>query len=187
MASFNTYIDKIDLNLCREICQREGKLRHYDRGAYFLRVGETPKYFGFVESGCFKFTVADSSGKECITGFAPCNNLAGDFYSAVRHAPALNDLQATVNSTVWVIDANKVRQWLDARPDISRAFSEDLFRMAHERYVNLYRKTPKERYLELVTYYPEILQQVTLKELASYLQITPTHLSRIRKEILSGK
>lgn len=89
MASFNTYIDKIDLNLCREICQREGKLRHYDRGAYFLRVGETPKYFGFVESGCFKFTVADSSGKECITGFAPCNNLAGDFYSAVRHAPAL--------------------------------------------------------------------------------------------------
>jgi CRP-like cAMP-binding protein len=187
MASFNLYIDKIDIDLWREFCQREGKLRHYLKREYFLRIGEVPKYFGYIESGCFKYTVIDSSGEEHITGFAPRNNLAGDFYSAIRHAPALNDLKATVNSTVWIIDANKVRQWLDARPNMSRSFAEDLFRMAHERYVNLYRKSPKERYLELLKCSPDILQQVTLKELASYLQITPTHLSRIRKEILSGK
>lgn len=72
-------------------------------------------------------------------------------------------------------------------PDIRRIMTEELFRMAHERYVNLYRHTSKERYVELLNHCPDILQHITLKELASYLQITPTHLSRIRKEILSGK
>ncbi len=52
---------------------------------------------------------------------------------------------------------------------------------------DLYRQTSKERYVELLNHCPDIFQHITLKELASYLQITPTHLSRIRKEILSGK
>ncbi|TGX96558.1 Crp/Fnr family transcriptional regulator, partial [Bacteroides muris (ex Afrizal et al. 2022)] len=33
----------------------------------------------------------------------------------------------------------------------------------------------------------DLLQDITLKDLASYLQITPTYLSRIRKEITFGK
>ena len=187
MASFNHYIDKIDMRFWRRLCQEEGRLRHYAKGDFFLRAGEVARHFGFIESGCFKYSVTDASGEERITGFAPRNNLAGDFYSAVRQAPALNNLEATTDAAVWVIDTQRVRQCLDARPDIKQAFAEDMFRMAHERYLNLYRKSPKERYLELVTCYPETLQQVTLRELASYLQITPTHLSRIRKDIFAGK
>lgn len=187
MANFNLYVDSVDLSLWRELCQREGELRHYPKGSYFLRSGETPRHFGFIESGCFKFSVIDSTGAEHITGFAPCHNFAGDFFSAIRNAPALNDLSATVNSTVWVVDANRVRQWMAEHTDFHLHFAEVLFRMAHERYVNLYRQTPKERYLELLTRCPEILQQVSLKDLASYLQITPTHLSRIRKELRSDK
>lgn len=187
MASFNHYIDKIDMRFWRRLCQEEGRLRHYAKGDFFLRAGEVARHFGFIESGCFKYTVTDSAGEEHISGFAPRNNLAGDFYSAVRQAPALNNLEATADSAVWVIDTLTVRQYLDAHPAVKQAFAEDMFRMAHERYLNLYRKSPKERYLELVTCYPEILQQVTLRELASYLQITPTHLSRIRKDIFAGK
>ena len=61
--------------------------------------------------------------------------------------------------------------------------AEGLLRQTYNRFLNLYGQSPKERYLALVAQCPEILQQVSLKELASYLQITPTHLSRIRKEI----
>lgn len=43
MASFNLYIDKIDIDLWREFCQREGKLRHYLKREYFLRIGEVPQ------------------------------------------------------------------------------------------------------------------------------------------------
>ncbi len=57
MANFNTYMDKIDVVFWRELCQREGKLRHYAKGDFFLRAGEVPKYFGFIESGYFKYSV----------------------------------------------------------------------------------------------------------------------------------
>ena len=187
MANFNPYMERIDMDFWRDLCREEGVLRRYTKGDFFLREGEFARHFGFIESGCFKYTVVDSIGEERITGFAPCHNLAGDFYSAVRHAPALNNLIATTHSAVWVISSEKVRLWLDTHPDIKSSFAEEIFRMAHERYLNLYRKSPKERYLELLQRCPDILQQVTLRELASYLQITPTHLSRIRKELLHGK
>lgn len=187
MANFNAYMDKIDVDFWRELCQREGKLRHYAKGDFFLRAGEVPKYFGFIESGYFKYSVIDSLGNEQITGFALRGNLAGDFYCSIHNTSALSNLTATANSSVWVISTSLVRQNLDLYPDMRRIMAEELFRMAHERYVKLYRQTPKERYEELLKHCPDILQHITLKELASYLQITPTHLSRIRKEILFGK
>lgn len=41
----------------------------------------------------------------------------------------------------------------------------------------------KERYLTLIKEHPELLQNVPLKHIASYLWITPQSLSRIRGEI----
>lgn len=187
MANFNHYVDTIELDFWREFCQREGKLRSYVKGDYFLRAGETPRYFGFIVSGYFKYSVVDSCGEEHVTGFALSNNLAGDFYSAIHCDVSFNNLKAATNSTVLVVNAEKVRNMLDTHPETRLSMAEELFRMAHERYINHYRQSPKERYVALMHLCPDILQYITLKELASYLQITPTHLSRIRKEILYGE
>ena len=58
-----------------------------------------------------------------------------------------------------------------------------LFNMAFVRLLNLYRKSPRQRYVELCEQYPQILETVTLKDLSSFLLITPNHLSRIRREL----
>lgn len=47
-------------------------------------------------------------------------------------------------------------------------------------------ETAKDRYLSLQQEQPELLQQVPLKYIASFLGITDTSLSRIRKEIARG-
>lgn len=39
MANFNPYKKKIDIDFWRELCQREGKLRHYNVGEPFLMSG----------------------------------------------------------------------------------------------------------------------------------------------------
>jgi hypothetical protein len=44
-------------------------------------------------------------------------------------------------------------------------------------------ETAKERYKNLMYEHPDILQRASLKHVASYLGITDTSLSRIRKEI----
>ena len=186
-ANFNPYIDKMDLNFWRELCVKEGKLCHYKKGEYFLHRRETPKYFGFITSGAFKYTIIDTDGNEHITGLALCDNLAGDFYSSIRKESSLVALQAITDSDVWVCSTNLFRQILKENIELRCVMAEELFRQTHDRYLNLYRQSPKERYWELIRCCPNILQDITLKELASYLQITPTYLSRIRKEITFGK
>ena len=186
-ANFNPYIDKIDLNFWRELCVKEGKLCHYKKGEYFLHRRETPKYFGFITSGAFKYTIIDTDGNEHITGLALCDTLAGDFYSSIRKESSLVTLQAITDSNVWVCSTNLFRQILKENIELRCVMAEELFRQTHDRYLNLYRQSPKERYWELIRCCPNILQDITLKELASYLQITPTYLSRIRKEITFGK
>lgn len=55
--------------------------------------------------------------------------------------------------------------------------------MVFLRLLNLYRKSSRQRYVELCEQYPQIVETVTLKDLSSFLLITPNHLSRIRWEL----
>lgn len=187
MDKFNLYIDKIDLNFWRELCTKEGKLRSYKKGEYFLHRGDIPKYFGFIAQGYFEYSVIDTDGNSNITGFAFCNTLVGDYYGSVKKMPSLTDVIAVKNSEVWICNNNIISALIENNNEMFRVFSEELFHEAHKRYLELYQKSPKERYMDLIQRIPSILQDITLKELASYLQITPTYLSRIRKEITFGK
>ena len=45
-----------------------------------------------------------------------------------------------------------------------------------------YRVSPKQRYEQLIAQHPEIFESFQLKDVASFLRITPTHLSRLRKK-----
>lgn len=61
-----------------------------------------------------------------------------------------------------------------------------LFDMVLMRLLNLYRKSPRQLYVELCEQYPQIIETVTLKDLSSFLLITPNHLSRIRRELANN-
>ena len=58
-----------------------------------------------------------------------------------------------------------------------------LFSEIYSRYLELYRKTPTERYLDLINQCPQIMDIVSLKDLATYLLVTPVYLSRIRRNL----
>jgi hypothetical protein len=63
---------------------------------------------------------------------------------------------------------------------------KSLFKMVLLRHLNIYRKSPAQRYIELCNLYPDIIKVVALKDIASYLLITPNHLSRIRRNLAAG-
>ena len=58
------------------------------------------------------------------------------------------------------------------------------FDLLQERMFEMIKESAENRYLKLLTKHPDIFQNVPLKIIASYLGITDTSLSRIRKEIL---
>jgi len=50
-----------------------------------------------------------------------------------------------------------------------------------------YRYTARSRYRRLIDRCPQVVQMLSLKDIASFLNITPIYLSKLRKEITFGK
>lgn len=184
MANFNPYIDKIDMDFWRELCAKEGKLCLYKKGDYFLHSGDiTRNVWGFIKKGYFKYSVTDSEGNTHITGFSFCDTPLGDYSSLVLKTPAVTDIIAATDAEVLVCNRNIVDELFEKDFKLHCVISDGFFHQTYDRFLNLYRQSAKERYIHILEYCPNILQNIALKELASYLQITPTYLSRIRKEI----
>lgn len=183
MENFNSYMDNLDMTVWHEICLQNGMVKHYRKGEVFVWQGDVIKYFGFIRKGYFKYTITDTEGHEHITGFVFSNGLVGDFLSTVNKESVKTNIIAATDVEVIQCPASVLKRQLEHSPALRRAMTEGLFRQAYMRYLDLHGSSPKARYLALLKRCPDILQNITLKEMASYLQITPTHLSRIRKEL----
>ncbi len=172
------------MDFWRTLCAEEGELRTFRKGEYLTRNGEVPRWWGLVRKGYFKFVVTTREGEERICGFAFAQSLVGDYGGCVHQAPASTDIVAVTDVEVWVCTPAVLRRVLGAHPRLHLSLAESLLHQLYGSFTDLYRFSPRERYVRMLKLYPGLLQHITLKELASYLQITPTHLSRIRKELL---
>lgn len=189
MEEFNTYLAGIDCRFFRDFCRDRGRRLCYRRGDLFERAGETARFVGYVGSGVFRHRCTASDGKVYSTGFAFSGEFIADYPACLYGWPAATDIQAVTDCEVYVCDAAELQRWYEdeASGDVrARKVAEQLFLQLYATYLDAYRKTPEERYRELLRRCPRLLQVITLKELASYLKITPTTLSTIRRRITFG-
>ncbi len=181
---FNIYDQKIDLSAIKDFCRENGRLIHYSKDDVFVQQGCVGKYLGVVESGYFKYTTLTSSGNEAVVGFAFEGEIVADYYNSFNRLPSEVTIKAGADSLVSQIRTPEARNVFYASFDGNlSAVNGALFSEIYSRQLELYRKTPTERYLNLITSYPQILDIVSLRDIASYLLITPVYLSRIRKNI----
>ena len=116
--------------------------------------------------------------KEIISSYLPSR----------KGCDALLDIKALEDSVVIQASLETLRPFLQISVDgeiYVRAFVESLAFDFLKKIISLHCDTPEERYLQLQKRVPDILNRVNLKEIASYLRITPETLSRIRTRILN--
>lgn len=187
MAQFNHYLDVLDLSEVRALCMSRGELREYARDEAFLRIGEVSEYLGFVESGYFKYVVRTADEVERVVGLSFEDDYVGDINSALAGSPTEVSVVAGQRSRVWTVGMGDFIELVSEKGlGYAMGIEVSLFRTLYTRYLDMYRLTPMERYVKILTMYPDILQRVPLRELASFLCITPVHLSRLRKSIVRG-
>lgn len=151
----------------------------------FFRHGSICKYVGYIKSGAFRYLGYTSTGKELIIGYSFENDFVADYGSFMNNTPAIADAQAIKDTIVWAITQNELIDFynschqIDFRSRIIEIFFEDIYK----RLVSLYCDTPDERYSKLINKYPEILNQISLKEIASFIKVTPETLCRIRTKL----
>ncbi len=183
MNNFNPYIKHIDTDALKELCIRHGQLSIFRKGEYLIREGDAYPYFGFVKVGVFKYvSVNKTENRLYNTGFVFPDEFVADYPACIYGMRSETNVQALTRSEVYVCPSERLTVLYGQQPDIARINAEQLFLQTYSRYLDLYRLTPEERYLQLLRRCPDILQSVPLKEIASYLMITPTHMSRIRRK-----
>ena len=79
MEKFNTYINHIEPEFWRELCVREGELRHFEKGEAFVLVGCVARYIGYIQSGTMKYVAYSAKGVEHVVGMQSDGEFIADF------------------------------------------------------------------------------------------------------------
>ena len=95
-------------------------------------------------------------------------------------------VQTVVDSSIYRIDKEKTEQLYTALPNVKNVFGDltaQLLNRLLQRNIDLIKYSPEQYYLQMIHEYGITLNYIPLKDIASYLGITPQALSRIRKRI----
>ena len=122
-----------------------------------------------------------TENRDYITGFAFVDEFVGDFPNCIDNRKSVVSIVSMTVSEVYLIDGQQLQSLIENR-DFAH-FYKHLFLQIYTQYLDSYRMTVRERYRNLLQRCPQIVQQINLKDIASYLRVTPTTISNIRREI----
>jgi len=179
---FNSYNDMVDLSPLADLCLREGKPVCYERGEYLLHHGDRGRYIALVLSGYCRYVMTRDDGTEAVVGLALKGDLATGFSDAMRGRPSRISIIASTRVDVLQLPLVYAMDTVaETNPGIRGQMFEALAGTLYERMLDLYGLSATQRYRKFASAYPDIVAQIQTQELASYLQITPQHLRRIKK------
>ncbi len=160
-----------------------------DKNDFLLKEGKTANAYYLVEKGLIRFYVNDFNGNEITTQFICENEIANEVSSLFQRIPSVQNIQAVTDAIVWKIDFNDFQHLYHSMESVREWgrewMSAQLFQ-TQQRSIEMITHSASFRYLHLMEQRPQIIQQAPLKQIASYLGIADTSLSRIRKEIISS-
>ncbi len=159
-------------------------VKKFKRYEVVSRPNIVPNEIFFVNKGLIRVIVTDKDGTEHSLHFALENQFIADYSAFMLKQPSLYTLQ-TEEETETVVMPRAAIEWgyknLNQGDKLGRLIAEFYFVYQDNRLKNLYTRTPKERYDTITEVFPNIHDRVPQHMIASYLGITPIHLSRLKK------
>lgn len=159
--------------------------RRAAKNGFLLKEGSVCNESHIVEEGIFRSYIYDLEGKDVTTAFCSKQMLASDLLSFFKRMPSKENIQALTDCQTWYITYDDMQESFHSIPEFreyGRLNIINQFGILQQRMLSMLQQTAEQRYSDLVDAHPEILQHAPLKYIATYLGITDTSLSRIRKE-----
>ncbi|MEA2042140.1 MAG: Crp/Fnr family transcriptional regulator [Bacteroidota bacterium] len=159
------------------------KKREVKKNEIILNAGSVCRYAFFVNTGLLRIFYSDNDGSEKTFHFAMENTFATDYESLLKRTPADYSIQAQEDSVLILMSLDMLESGykeLQQGEKLGRRLAEDYFFLMSDKIKSIYTQSPHERYDNMNKKYPGILQRVPQHFIASYLNISPVHLSRLK-------
>lgn len=158
----------------------------FSKGDYLLNEGNTENHYWFIESGFVRSYVLDTEGHDITTNFYAMGDIVIDWSSFFLRNPTRENIQALTDCVCWQLDFDtfqKLFHSIQSFREQGRTTLVNSYFSLKKQSISMIADQAKDRYVRLMKEKPHIVQNISLKHIATYLGITDTSLSRIRKEI----
>ena len=153
---------------------------------YYHEAGKIPREVIFLTEGIMRVCYYNNKGDEITKYFIDENNFLADISSYNQEIPSTEYVQAITNCTYFVLSKNAMKElsmtiieWDNIIAKITaKGLADKVNRISP-----MMAESAKERYLSFLEKFPGMANRIPLSYIASYLGITQSSLSRIRKNI----
>jgi len=185
LVAFLQNTNLVSLSTAEEIADRfQSKIVLKNQS--LLTEGTICNEYLFLEKGYMRSFAQDTEGNEVTTCLYPQGRMIFEVSSFFNRTRSKENIQALTDCVCWFITYEELNNLFHTLPEF-REFGRSILVKGYSdlktRMLSMITETAEERYTYLLKTVPEIFQHVPLKNIASYLGITDTSLSRIRKEL----
>jgi CRP-like cAMP-binding protein len=161
----------------------------FNKNDYLIKEETTANFYYFLESGFARSYAIDLEGNDISTKFFSTTDIVIDWHSYFLKTKCRENIQAITPCIAWKISFENFMKLfsIEAFRDVGRTRLVNNYFELKNHSVSIIADPAKERYLNLLKQKPDIVQNVPLKQIATYLGITDTSLSRIRKKTSDTK
>lgn len=155
------------------------------RKQFLLTDGDICKYSAFVTSGCLRGYTVDKGGIEHVLSFAPPDWWIADMYSLLSQKPGILNIEALEDTEVLLlskVNQEKLYLQIPKFEHFFRILTENSLIASQQRLIDGLSLTAEERYHNFCKRYPTLIDHLPLKQIASYIGVTPEFFSRMRNK-----
>jgi CRP-like cAMP-binding protein len=151
----------------------------------FIRAGEVPRKFAYVDQGLFRYFYLHKKGTEFTKNFIPAGNFLASYSTMIVQKPSIMSIEALEDSLICEINYN---DWITLRNGhpcwnaLLIKMLEKAFVIKETRERELLLLDAQERYNNFNRDFPSLENNVKQHLIASYLGISPVSLSRLRNK-----
>lgn len=156
------------------------------KNTFLIQEGELENYSYFIFEGMARCWTLNHKGEEQTFWFCKEGTFSLSNISFTLQERSTFNVQTITDCEIYRIDVLESAKLYKAIPGLKIAFDDLTARLLNKilnRNIDLIKYSPEQYYLQMMAEYGTAFNSIPLKDIASYLGITPQALSRIRKRI----
>lgn len=160
--------------------------RHFSKNEFLLNEGKVCQSYYYLMSGMARAWTTDLEGREVTTAFYAPNTVVCELFSFFKRVPAGEHIQALSDCDTLYISFDTLQDVFHTMPEFrefGRSVLVNSYASLKQRTLSSLHHTADHRYRILMETIPEVFQYASLKQIASFIGVTDTSLSRIRKDL----